>query len=66
LRFLTGRFHELVKDTLASRKADVVELYQPLTPAMAEIQQAILECMEAMIIELKRNHTLVRMLWLQS
>ncbi|GAA5882826.1 hypothetical protein JCM3774_002928 [Rhodotorula dairenensis] len=51
------RFHDDVNDDLQKRKADVVELYQPLTPAMLDIQTAILECMELTLAEIKRSNT---------
>lgn len=52
-------FHDDVNDDLQRRKADVVELYQPLTPAMLDIQTAILECMELTLSEVKRSNTYV-------
>ncbi|GAA5880947.1 hypothetical protein JCM16303_005184 [Sporobolomyces ruberrimus] len=53
------RFHEAVDDDLKKRKADVIEFYQPLTAPMAEIQNAIIDCMEATLSEIKRsNHYL--------
>ncbi|GAA6001947.1 hypothetical protein JCM5350_006498, partial [Sporobolomyces pararoseus] len=53
------RFHEAVDSDLKKRKADVIEFYQPLTPAMMEIQNAIIDCMEATLSEIKRsNHYL--------
>ncbi|GAA5899699.1 ssDNA endodeoxyribonuclease RAD1 [Sporobolomyces salmoneus] len=53
------RFHEAVDNDLKKRKADVIEFYQPLTPAMMEIQNAIIDCMEATLSEIKRsNHYL--------
>ena len=57
---VTGSFHDDVNDDLQKRKADVVELYQPLTPAMLDIQTAILECMELTLAEIKRSNTYVR------
>lgn len=53
------RFFEPVKESLASRKAEVVEMYQPMTELMRRCQDAITECMEAMLVELKRDHSLV-------
>ncbi|GAA5918704.1 hypothetical protein JCM5296_003677 [Sporobolomyces johnsonii] len=50
------RFHESVDNDLQKRKADVIELYQPLTPAMLDIQTAIIECMEATLSEIKRSN----------
>lgn len=52
-------FHDDVNEDLQKRKADVVELYQPLTPAMLDIQTAILECMELTLSEVKRSNTYV-------
>ena len=53
------RYNEKVKTVLASRQAEVVEMYQPMTEMMRECQDAITECMEAMLVELKRDHSLV-------
>ncbi len=50
---------EAVKVSLATRKAEVVELYQPMTFLMRQCQDSITECMEAMLVELKRDHSLV-------
>ncbi|GAA5909987.1 hypothetical protein JCM6882_008421 [Rhodosporidiobolus microsporus] len=56
---IVPRFHDLVDTDLQKRKADVIELYQPLTHDMLDIQNAILECMEATLGEVKRsNHYL--------
>ncbi|GAA5825708.1 hypothetical protein JCM3770_004454 [Rhodotorula araucariae] len=53
------RFHDDVDADLQKRKADVVEIYQPLTRNMLDIQTAILECMELTLGEIKRsNHYL--------
>lgn len=41
----------------------MIELHQPMTPAMDEIQTAILECMEATLAEVKRSNTSVRSAW---
>lgn len=54
------RFRQEVKSDLIERKVDVQELYQPLSPAMREIQTAILECMDATLSEIKRSNTSVR------
>lgn len=50
-------FHEKVQDSLQARKADVVELYQPMSNLMQQIQSAVIECMEATLGELKRSCT---------
>ncbi|KAL8283775.1 hypothetical protein RQP46_005207 [Phenoliferia psychrophenolica] len=51
------RFHERVSEDLSKRKADVVELYQPMTSSMKDIQTAVIECMEATLSEIKRSNT---------
>ncbi|GLB36876.1 putative ERCC4 domain containing protein [Lyophyllum shimeji] len=50
------RFQEDVKKSLERRRADVVELSQPLTEAMADIHHAIIQCMSTTISELKRSN----------
>lgn len=55
-----NRYNEAVKTALATRQAEVVEMYQPMSDAMRQCQDAITECMEAMLVELKRDHSLVR------
>ncbi|KLT38478.1 hypothetical protein CC85DRAFT_281064 [Cutaneotrichosporon oleaginosum] len=52
------RYNEAVKEALKTRQAEVVEMYQPMTDHMRECQDAITECMEAMLVELKRDHSL--------
>ncbi|KAJ9098668.1 hypothetical protein QFC21_004316 [Naganishia friedmannii] len=54
---LWPRFHERVHESLEQRRADVIELYQPLSPLMTDIQSAIIECMEATLAELRRSNT---------
>jgi DNA excision repair protein ERCC-4 len=56
---LISRYNEAVKLAMATRQAEVVEMYQPMTDAMRQCQEAITECMEAMLVELKRDHSLV-------
>ncbi|KAG6890517.1 hypothetical protein C0995_007716 [Termitomyces sp. Mi166 len=51
------RFQEDVKRSLERRRADVVELMQPLTEAMSEIHHAIIQCMSTTLSELKRANT---------
>lgn len=46
----------MIRDCLEQRKADVTELYQPLSPSMNEIQQAITECIEACLSEIKKGN----------
>lgn len=50
------RFHEEVKNTLETRKADVIELYQHLTEPMEAIHHAIVQCMTVTLSELKRSN----------
>ncbi|KAI7865197.1 hypothetical protein BDF14DRAFT_1828192 [Spinellus fusiger] len=56
---LWPRFHAMVSDELTTTQVDVVELRQPMTPAMECIQRALVECMEATLSELRRQVTLV-------
>lgn len=55
--FLWPRFHKDVAEDLESRKADVIELEVIMTPAMRDIQVAILECIEAVMSELKKANS---------
>ena len=54
------RFHERVNEDLAKRVADVVELYQPMTQSMKDIQTAVIECMEATLSEIKKSNSFAR------
>jgi len=59
---LFPRFHvDVLKSLEAKRKAEVIELEVPMTEAMAQIQAAILECVEAAIGELKKANSGVDM-----
>lgn len=49
------RFQQEVKDALERRRADVVELNQPLTPMMEDIHGAIVQCMNNTLAELRRS-----------
>jgi DNA excision repair protein ERCC-4 len=52
---LYPRFHVSVANSLEGRKkAEVIELEVPMTDAMQDIQNAVLECVEASISELKK------------
>ncbi|KAH7103448.1 hypothetical protein BKA62DRAFT_696946 [Auriculariales sp. MPI-PUGE-AT-0066] len=51
------RFHEDIQEALERRKADVVELYQPMTQLMHDIHESILICMNATLSELKRSNS---------
>ena len=54
------RFRNEVAEDLVKRKADVVELHQPLSDSMKEVQNAVIECMEATLNEIKRSNHSVR------
>lgn len=53
------RFHEEINEDLNAVKVDVLELRQPLSDSMKVIQQAIIDCMDATLSEIKRSHTVV-------
>lgn len=48
-----------MRESLERRKADVIELYQPLSDSMMDIHQAIVQCMGATLSEIKRSNTTV-------
>lgn len=52
-------FHQVVKDSLERKRADVVELYQPMTESMKEIHGGLVQCMSMTLAELKRSNTTV-------
>ncbi|BDD61546.1 hypothetical protein MAP00_006587 [Monascus purpureus] len=55
---LWPRFHVTVAESLEGhRKAEVIELEVPLSDKMREIQNAVLECVEISITELKKSIT---------
>ncbi|KAI9823456.1 MAG: hypothetical protein M1832_002467 [Thelocarpon impressellum] len=55
---LWPRFHVTVAKSLEGRKkAEVIELEVPMTDAMTDIQNAVLECVEVSIGELKKANT---------
>jgi DNA excision repair protein ERCC-4 len=55
---LYPRFHVLVAESLeGKKKAEVIELEVPMTEGMKDIQNAILECVEASIVELKKGNS---------
>ncbi|KAK4236328.1 hypothetical protein C8A03DRAFT_35772 [Achaetomium macrosporum] len=55
---LWPRFHVHVAEALeGKKKAEVIELEVPMTEAMREIQNAVLECVEVSIHELKKGNT---------
>ncbi|THV76887.1 DNA repair protein [Aureobasidium pullulans] len=55
---LYPRFHVTVAKSLEGRrKAEVIELEVPMTDHMRDIQNAIMECVEVSITELKKGNT---------
>lgn len=55
---LWPRFHVTVAKSLeGKKKAEVIELEVPMTDAMKEIQNAIMECVEVSIHELKKGNS---------
>ncbi|KAF2277620.1 DNA repair protein [Westerdykella ornata] len=59
---LYPRFHVTVAKSLEGRKkAEVIELEVPMTDTMRDIQNAVLECVEASISELRKNNTGIEM-----
>ncbi|KAL5387698.1 hypothetical protein DPSP01_003493 [Paraphaeosphaeria sporulosa] len=59
---LYPRYHVAVANSLEGRKrAEVIELEVPMTDAMRDIQNAVLECVEASISELRKSNTGIEM-----
>lgn len=59
---LYPRFHVTVAKSLEGRKkAEVIELEVPMTDAMRDIQNAVLQCVEASISELRKGNTGIEM-----
>lgn len=55
---LWPRFHVSVAESLeGNRKAEVIELEVPMSDKMREIQNAVLECVEISIAELRKSNT---------
>ena len=55
---LWPRFHVTVAESLeGKKKAEVIELEVPMTNAMQKIQNAVLECVEVSIAELKKGNS---------
>jgi DNA excision repair protein ERCC-4 len=55
---LWPRFHAHVAEALeGKKKAEVIELEVPMTDAMRDIQNAVMECVEVSIHELKKGNT---------
>ncbi|CAH7667918.1 hypothetical protein BY996DRAFT_4584876 [Phakopsora pachyrhizi] len=55
--FLWPRFQSSVKKVLEVKKPKVIELHQPMSESMLEIQTAIIESMEATLSEIRRCNT---------
>ncbi|KAJ9657665.1 DNA repair protein RAD16 [Neophaeococcomyces mojaviensis] len=56
------RFHASIAQSLeGKRKAEVIELEVPMSETMLTIQQAVLECIEASISELRKTNSGVEM-----
>jgi DNA excision repair protein ERCC-4 len=53
--FLYPRFHDLVKQELETRQPDVEELHQALSPAVKEIQTALVMAVQTCVRELKKS-----------
>ncbi|KAG9087354.1 hypothetical protein FS749_002971, partial [Ceratobasidium sp. UAMH 11750] len=51
------RFHEEVNASLQRRKADVIEIFPRITPAMEEIHISLVQCMTATLQEIKRANS---------
>lgn len=59
---LYPRYHVTVAKSLEGRKkAEVIELEVPMTDAMRDIQNAVLQCVEASISELRKGNTGIEM-----
>ena len=59
---LWPRFHASIAQSLEGRKkAEVIELDVPMTASMKAIQQAVMECVETSISELKKANTSLEM-----
>ncbi|ORX93909.1 DNA repair endonuclease XPF [Basidiobolus meristosporus CBS 931.73] len=54
--YLWPRFHVAIKESLEDSKAEVIELQQSLTKNMEDIQNAIIDCIQACLSELKRSN----------
>jgi DNA excision repair protein ERCC-4 len=46
-----------IKEEFEAMKPQVIELHQPMSPAMTEIQTAIIESMDATLAEVRRGNT---------
>ncbi|KAG8744336.1 hypothetical protein FRC10_010316 [Ceratobasidium sp. 414] len=52
-----SRFHEEINASLQRRKADVIEIFPRITPAMEEIHISLVQCMTATLQEIKRANS---------
>lgn len=57
--YLWPRFHLVISDSLEKHKIDVVELRQPMTKSMTELQIAIIEVVNACLSELRKLISIV-------
>ncbi|KAI7967391.1 hypothetical protein MJO29_000668 [Puccinia striiformis f. sp. tritici] len=55
--FLWPRFRVEIKEEFEAMKAKAIELHQPMSPAMTEIQTAIIESMDATLAEIRKGNT---------
>lgn len=53
---LWPRFQLNVSENLSQTNNDVIELRQPMTPALDTIQTALVQCMEETLAELRRSN----------
>ncbi|KAF9913274.1 hypothetical protein EC991_000036 [Linnemannia zychae] len=56
---LWPRFHVTVTESLESHTADVIEIRQPMTKSMKDIQAAIINCMDVCLQELRRSSSAI-------
>ncbi|ORX60262.1 hypothetical protein DM01DRAFT_1332415 [Hesseltinella vesiculosa] len=56
---LWPRFQVVVAENLSKGNEEVIELRQPMTPAMDKIQNALVECMETTMSEVRRANSRV-------
>lgn len=51
-----SRFHMTVSETLGAHQPEVIELEQPMTKAMLQLQESIVQVMDACLQELKKTN----------
>jgi DNA excision repair protein ERCC-4 len=54
--YLWPRFHLSVGQELEASQPEVVELYQPLSPSMMQLQSKIVDAMRACLQEMRRSN----------